>query len=155
MGFFYSSGSYESEVKRAKVCVCLCVRACVCTCVCVCAYVCSLYLWNRVRCCFLLGGKLNATLTGKTLHAHRHTDARTHTHTPVFDILQYRGWGGQNTLSLHLYGHTSPAGGGEFAEESRRVSNFPALLIPEPCVSVKITVQTDTDCGFNHSSEEQ
>lgn len=34
-GFFYSSGSYESEVKRAKVCVCLCVRARARVCACV------------------------------------------------------------------------------------------------------------------------
>lgn len=79
--------------------VCLFMRACVCTCVCVCAYVCSLYLWNRVRCCFLLGGKLNATLRQARLCMHTDTHRRAHTHTPVFDILQYRGWGGQNTLS--------------------------------------------------------
>lgn len=65
---------------------------------------------------------------GKTRHAH--TAARTDTHTPVFEILQYRGQGKQNTPPSPPQVHTRHLLAGEIVAKIHDASNLPVSQNP-------------------------
>ena len=78
------------------------MRVCVCVCGCKHAFV----LLRQGDILLPAQGYRYATLRMERQRMHAHTHTHTHTlHTPVFEILQYRGQGKQNT-SPPPQGHT-------------------------------------------------